>query len=96
MQGIGILPPLSLSHTNISFAATPYETTSFARVKVINPRLSRMDSAVIRGRAPPLGDYMFEFQVPDGLPIKISPNVGLVETGKVRHVLAYYGQFYYQ
>ena len=88
VKGTGILPALSLSHSDVSFAVTPYDTTSIVRLKVQNPRLSRMDSAVIRGEAPPSGTYMFEFQVPDGVPVKISPHVGSVEAGKVNSFYA--------
>ena len=84
VRGTGVLSGLSLSHSAISFTATPYGTISLARLSVHNPCLSRMDSAVIRGVAPPQGTKMFEFHVPDGLPIKICPHTGSVETGKVR------------
>ncbi len=52
-----------------------------ARLTIMNPRLSHMDSAVIRGEAPPIGRKMFEFQVPDDVPIMISPHIGSVDTG---------------
>ena len=83
VKGTGILPGLSLSHSDISFAATPYGTSSTVRLAILNPRLSRMDSAVIRGGAPPSGTKMFEFRVPDQVPVIISPHTGSVDTGKV-------------
>lgn len=82
VNGIGILPGLKLSQTAITFKATPLGTTSYASLNVHNSRLSRMDSAVIRGVAPPQCTKMFEFCVPKDIPITISPHVGIVKPGE--------------
>ena len=81
--GKAVLPALLLSENDVTFAATPYGTTAVAKFRVENPHLSCMDSSVIRGVAPPQATYMFEFKVPEDIPIKISPHTGSVGTGKV-------------
>ena len=78
---------MKLSQTAITFKATPLGTTSFASFNVHNPRLSRMDSAVIRGVAPPQCTKMFEFCVPKDIPITISPHVGIVKPGEVSIII---------
>ena len=87
-NGTGVLPPLQLSHSAITFAATPLNATTVAHITVNNPPLSRTDSAVIRGVAPTQGLRMFEFCVPQGLPVSVSPAVGIVKPGEVSIIIA--------
>lgn len=53
-------------------------------VTVANPKLSRLNSAVIRGATLPQGPKAFEFLLPEGAPISLSPQVGVVPLGEVR------------
>ena len=82
-SGVGILPSLELSENTINFAATPINDTSTATISVRNPRLSRLNSAVIRGAVLPQGPKMFEFVVPEGSPITMCPKVATVGLGQV-------------
>ena len=42
-----------------------------------------MNSAVIRGVAPPRGPKLFEFCIPEDLPVSLSPKVGVINPGQV-------------
>ena len=55
-----------------------------ARVSLRNPKLGRLNSAVIRGAVLQQGPKAFEFVVPRGFPISVCPQVGVVPLGKVR------------
>ena len=83
-KGMGILPALELSENVINFSPTPVNDRSTAIITVCNPRLSRLNSAVIRGAVLPQGPKMFEFVVPEDAPVSISPKVATVELGKVQ------------
>ena len=54
-----------------------------ARVSLSNPKLGRLNSAVIRGAVLPQGPKAFEFVVPRGFPISLCPQVGVVPLGEV-------------
>ena len=78
-----MLPPLELHQSAITFAATAIGAVSEAILHVTNPRLARLDSAVIRGAAPIQGPRAFEFCVPENVPFSVSPHAGVVRPGKV-------------
>ena len=82
-QGIGVLPALELSESVINFAATAVNDTSSAAISVRNPRLSRLNSAVIRRAVMTQGQKMFEFVVPEDSHITICPKVAAVTLGEV-------------
>ena len=82
-SGVGILPALELSENNINFAATPVNDSSTATISVRNPRLSRLNSAVIRGAVQTQGPKMFEFVLPEGSPFSVCPKVATVKLGQV-------------
>ena len=85
-KGTGILPPLELTENAITFAATVVGTTAVASLQVNNPRLSALDSAVIRGVAMLSGPRMFEFCTPKDVPVSVIPHTGLIHPGQVRSV----------
>ena len=86
-RGIGVYPPLELSQSTISFRATAVGDSSIASVKVINthtdanefthevPRIGQESVAKV-------GPTTFEFVVPPGAPVTISPAVGVVMPGQ--------------
>lgn len=82
-HGVGVLPALELSENAINFTATALDNTSIATLTVRNPRLGRLNSAVIRGALLPQGPKMFEFAVPDEYPITVCPQVGEIPLGEV-------------
>ena len=83
-HGTGILPSLELSENAINFAPTVMNNVRTARVSLRNPKLGRLNSAVIRGAVLQQGPKAFEFVVPQGFPISVCPQVGVVPLGKVR------------
>ena len=83
-HGTGILPSLELSENAINFAPTIVNNVRTARVSLHNPKLGRLNSAVIRGAILQQGPKAFEFIVPRGFPISVCPQVGVVPLGKVR------------
>ena len=62
---------------------TPLNDTTTARITISNPKLSRLSSPVIRGAILPQGPKAFEFLVPEGVPLSISPRVGTLGLDKV-------------
>ncbi|XP_062505240.1 cilia- and flagella-associated protein 74-like isoform X2 [Corticium candelabrum] len=81
---IAILPALCLSHNVIDFCPTPIEDSRSTLVYVENPIHSPLSEESIRGQAPPSLPMAFEFAVPQGYPLYISPTVGIVQPGE-RH-----------
>ena len=87
-KGTGVYPPLKLSVSSISFRATSIGDSSIAKLKVTShltdengfthevPRIGK-------GPVAKFGPTTFEFVVPSGSPINISPAVGVVMPGKV-------------
>ena len=67
----------------MNFAATPLNSLITAHISLANPRLSRLSSPVIRGAVLPQGPKLFEFSVPDGVPLEISPQVGTLDLDEV-------------
>lgn len=87
-RAVGVHPPLELSHYQVKFAATALYDTSVATLYVVNPHLSinALTHSVPRvgsGDICPVGPTSFEFLLPPGSPITISPSVGTVLPGKV-------------
>lgn len=82
-RGLGVLPALELSHNAINYSATALGSSNTVSLKVSNPKLSRLSSAVIRGALMPQGPKMFEFSVPQDCPISVCPRVGEVPLGGV-------------
>ncbi len=80
------MSPLELSHNAIRFKPTALGGTNSARIRISNPKLGRLNSAVIRGTAPPAGTKAFQFNPPPGGPITFSPLVGVVTVGEVRQI----------
>lgn len=83
-HGLGVLPALELSDNSISFSPTALSDVTTTSISVLNPALSRLNSAVIRGAVQPQGPKSFEFVIPRGIPITICPQVGVVNLGEVR------------
>lgn len=87
-KGIGVYPPLELSHSTISFRATAVGDSSIAKLKVINSHTDGNEFThevprIGRGPVAKVGPTSFEFMVPPGAPVSISPAVGVVEPGQV-------------
>ena len=70
-HGTGILPSLELSENAINFAPTVVNNVRTTRVSLRNPKLGRLNSAVIRGAVLQQGPKAFEFVVPRGFPISV-------------------------
>ena len=88
-KGRGVLPPLQLSHQVIHFAATGLYDVSTASFHVENNHKSsnefthpvpRMGA---KGDICPVGPTSYEFKLPEGFPLTISPAVGTILPGKV-------------
>ena len=82
--GRGVLPSLKMSTNAITFAPTALSDTNTTRITLANPRLSRLSSPVIQGAILPQGAKAFEFLVPEGVPVTVSPRVGTIQLGEVR------------
>ncbi|CAF0802559.1 unnamed protein product [Adineta ricciae] len=85
-QGVGVLPPLSLSSTVIHFPATPINDQSIATFYVDNRHLDKNHfrhpvPRIGNGEFAAVGPTSFQFEVPENAPITISPLVGTVEPG---------------
>ncbi|XP_023981408.1 cilia- and flagella-associated protein 74 [Physeter macrocephalus] len=86
-RAVGVHPPLELSHYQVKFAATSLYDTSVATLYVTNSRLSMNSPTPSVPRigledASSVGPTSFEFLLPPGSPITISPSVGTVWPGK--------------
>ncbi|XP_053941874.1 cilia- and flagella-associated protein 74 [Cuculus canorus] len=86
-KAVGVHPPLELSHSLVQFAATALNGVSTATLYVMNSHVSvnHFTHAVPRigsGDAAPVGPTLFEFCVPGGCPVTITPSVGTVLPGK--------------
>ncbi|KAK7093572.1 cilia- and flagella-associated protein 74-like [Littorina saxatilis] len=86
--GVGVLPPLQLSNQVVHFAATALYDVSSAAVHVINHHTSSNEFTHpvprigTKGEICPVGPTSFEFVVPKGVPLTITPAVGTIEAGK--------------
>ncbi|XP_071146387.1 cilia- and flagella-associated protein 74-like isoform X1 [Mytilus edulis] len=86
-EGVGVHPPLDLSHQVIHFAATALYDVSTATVHVNNSHISTNEFThpvprIGKGEIVPVGPTSFEFKIPEGAPLTISPSVGTIEPGK--------------
>jgi hypothetical protein len=87
-QGVGVLPPLSLSTTVVHFPATPINDQSIAVFYVENRHIDKNHfkhpvPRIGNGEFAAVGPTSFQFDVPENAPITISPVVGTVEPGTV-------------
>ena len=80
--GKGMQSGLKLSHTRITFRDTVLDNFSFAKIEISNPKISRISSAKVRGVAPVNTNRIFHFEVPNALPIKITPEIGNLSPGE--------------
>ncbi|XP_038060641.1 cilia- and flagella-associated protein 74-like [Patiria miniata] len=84
---VGVHPPLELSHSTIHFAATAVEDSSITSLCVVNSHTSANEFThpvprVGKGDIAPVGPTAFEFVLPEGVPVAISPAVGVVKPGQ--------------
>ncbi|XP_076472381.1 cilia- and flagella-associated protein 74-like isoform X2 [Babylonia areolata] len=86
--GVGVLPPLQLSHQVVHFAATSLYDVSTAVLHVVNHHTSSNEFTHpvprigTKGEICPVEATSFEFVVPEGVPLTVSPAVGTIEPGK--------------
>lgn len=90
-EGIGVHPPLELSHQVIHFAATALYDVSSATTHVVNSHTSTNEFThpvprIGKGDIVPVSPTSFEFKIPENSPITISPSVGTIEPGKKSRV----------
>ncbi|CAB4013133.1 Hypothetical predicted protein [Paramuricea clavata] len=86
-RGIGVYPPLALSQSTISFRATAVADSSIASLEVVNSHTDGNEFThevprIGQGPVAKLGPTTFEFVVPPGAPVTISPAVGVVMPGQ--------------
>ena len=92
-KGIGVHPPLELSHSTIHFAATALEDSSVATFTIQNNHTNANEFThpvprIGKGEIVPVGPTSFEFIVPEDTPLTVYPSVGTVRPGKVRFYLS--------
>ncbi|KAK7476539.1 hypothetical protein BaRGS_00032219 [Batillaria attramentaria] len=86
--GVGVLPPLQLSHQVVHFAATALYDVSTASVNVVNHHTSSNEFTHpvprigTKGEICPVEPTSYEFVVPPGVPLTVSPAVGTIDPGK--------------
>ena len=80
--GKAVQSGLQLSHTKVTFRSTDIDDFTFADVHISNPRTARLSSAKVRGVAPVNSSRVFQFQIPDSVPIRITPDAGILATGE--------------
>ena len=88
-RAVGVLPPLELSHSVIKMKATAVSDTCSAHIEVINSHTSANEFThpvprIGSGPIVEVGPTSFEFVVPGGAPLTVSPAVGTVNPGEVR------------
>ncbi|XP_052267472.1 cilia- and flagella-associated protein 74-like isoform X2 [Dreissena polymorpha] len=86
-KGVGVYPPLELSNQVIHFAATSLYDVSTASLHVVNSHTSMNEFThpvprIGKGEIAPVGPTSFEFVVPKGAPVTISPSVGTIQPGE--------------
>ncbi|KAK2188128.1 hypothetical protein NP493_143g01026 [Ridgeia piscesae] len=91
-KGVGVHPPLELSHQVVHLAATAMYDVTMTTVHVINSHtnMNEFSHPVPRigtGPIAPVGPTSFEFNVPDGAPLTLAPSVGTVMPGKKQSVM---------
>ena len=87
-RAVGVLPPLELSHSVIKMKATAVSDTCSAHIEVINSHTSANEFThpvprIGSGPIVAVGATSFEFVVPAGAPLTVSPAVGCVSPGEV-------------
>ena len=80
--GKAVQSGLQLSHTRVTFRRTGVDDFTFADIHISNPRIARISSAKVRGVAPVNSSRVFQFQIPDSVPIRITPDAGILATGE--------------
>ena len=88
-RAVGVLPPLELSSSVIKMKATALRDTSSMHFDVINTHTSANEFThpvprIGSGPIVEVGPTSFEFVVPPGVPLTVSPAVGTVDPGEVR------------
>ncbi|XP_064156962.1 cilia- and flagella-associated protein 74 isoform X2 [Anguilla rostrata] len=86
-SGVGVHPPLELSHSLVQFGATAAGDVSTAVLHVVNAHtghgdLARPPPRVGKGPASPAGPRLFQFAVPESSEISIAPTTGRVLPGQ--------------
>lgn len=86
-RAVGVLPPLELSHSVIKMKATAVSDTCSAHIEVINSHTSANEFThpvprIGSGPIVEVGPTSFEFVVPAGAPLTVSPAVGTVNPGE--------------
>lgn len=94
-RGVGVHPPLELTEQVVHFPATALGDTSAARINVVNSHVSANEFThpvprIGKGEIVPVGPTSFEFMVPEGAPISISPTVGSVNPGEKCHITIHF------
>lgn len=87
-RAVGVLPPLELSHSVIKMKATAVSDTCSAHIEIINSHTSANEFThpvprIGSGPIVEVGPTSFEFVVPAGAPLTVSPAVGCVSPGGV-------------
>lgn len=85
-RAVGVLPPLELSHSVIKMKATAVSDTCSAHIEIINSHTSANEFThpvprIGSGPIVEVGPTSFEFVVPAGAPLTVSPAVGCVNPG---------------
>ncbi|XP_063273428.1 cilia- and flagella-associated protein 74 isoform X2 [Prinia subflava] len=86
-KAVGVHPPLELSHSLVQFAATALNSVSSATLDVLNSHvdgnpLTHPVPRIGSGDPVPVGPTSFQFHVPQGCPVTITPSVGTVLPGQ--------------
>ncbi|XP_064642380.1 cilia- and flagella-associated protein 74-like [Lineus longissimus] len=90
-KGVGVHPPLELSHQVVHFNATSLCDFSAESVYIVNSHTSMNEFThpvprIGKGEIAPVGPTSFEFVVPENAPLNISPAVGTVEPGQKQRI----------
>ncbi|XP_048581567.1 cilia- and flagella-associated protein 74 isoform X2 [Nematostella vectensis] len=86
-RAVGVLPPLEFSHSVVEMKATAVGDTSSTHLEVMNSHTSANEFThpvprIGTGPIVDVGPTSFEFVVPDGAPLTVSPAVGTVNPGQ--------------
>ncbi|CAH1773330.1 unnamed protein product [Owenia fusiformis] len=90
-KGVGVHPPLELSQQVVHFKATALNDVSTTSLHVINSHTSMNEFThpvprIGKGEIAPVGPTSYEFMIPDGAPLTISPSVGTIEPGQKHRI----------
>ncbi|XP_061115099.1 cilia- and flagella-associated protein 74 [Conger conger] len=85
--GVGVLPPLELSHSVVRFGSTAAGDVSTAVLHVVNPHMGRSEVArpaprIGKGPVAPVGPKLFQFAVPESSEVSVAPTTGRVLPGQ--------------